>query len=107
MKYFNIKKMYKKCIRLVIFINVTHETNPEIVRAFNDHFSTVGSRIDNFLQQIVSSQNLSIFSIRNSFFFNQTASFEVKTIIKSRPKKSGHISTYSIKVIQYLSNLYL
>ena len=61
---------------------MTYETNPEIVDAFNDYFSTVGSSIDKFLQAnsssgIIPSQYISNFSIQNYFFFNQTTSIQV------------------------------
>ena len=104
------KKKDRNCIKSVIFNNTTYETDPQIVHAFNDHFSTVGSRIDSFLQRnsssaITPSQYLSNFPIQNSFFFNQTTSLQVENIIMSRPNKSSHISTYSIKVIKHLSIL--
>ena len=104
------KKRDKAVIKSIIFNDITYENNPDIVRIFNEHFSTVGRRIDDFLQSnhsmnSIPTDYLPNFSTQNSFFFRRSNIFEINKIIMSLKNKSCPISTYSVKIIKYLSSI--
>ena len=103
-------KRNKAVIKSVIFNDITYENNPDIVRIFNEHFSTVGRRIDDFLQSdhstnYIQTDYLPNLSTQNSFFFRRSNIFEIKKMIMSLKNKSCHISTYSVKIIKHLSSI--
>ena len=100
------KKRNKAVIKSILFNDITYENNPDIARIFNEHFSTVGRRIDDFLQSNHSTNSIPTdympnFSTQNSFFFRRSNTFDVNKIIMSLKNKSSHISTYSVKIIKH------
>ena len=76
----------KDCdLKAVIFNNQTYNSDSEIAKAFNKHFSSVGNNIDASIQSDDRSSNTSILnsSLSNSFFFKLTTSCQVNKIIVS------------------------
>ena len=104
------KKRNKAVIKSGILNDITYKNNTDIVRIFNEHFLTVGQRIEYFLQSnhsmnSIPTDHLPNLSMQNSFFFRRSKIFEINKIILSLKNKSCPISTYSVKIIKYLSSI--
>ena len=80
----------------------------EIAEAFNNHFSTVGKKIDESMPNPFDPNDIitynSAISPSNSFFFSPISPYDVKKVIDAMDNKSSHIDTYSIKIIKHLSS---
>ena len=88
--------------------NVFLDEDSEIATIFNDHFSTVGSRISESIS--VQSENdplsfMSSVNISNSFFLRPVSVFDVSLIINSLKNKSCPMNTFPAKVIKIINPL--
>ena len=101
------EKRNKAVIKLVIFNDIINENNPDIVRIFNENFSTIGRRIDHFLQTNHTDRSLAKpFSAKLIFLqMIQYLIYEIIKTIMSLKNKSYHISTYAVKFIKHLSSI--
>ena len=84
-----------------------HTDSFEIAESFNDHFSSIASKLRAKLSSPPSPSNLkskSNFSkISSSFFFTPTTTYEVKKIISGiKPKNSCGVDEFPTKLLQYL-----
>ena len=85
----------------IVYDNQTIDNSSDICKLFNEHFSTVGSRISNSF-----SNGQNTFDppsrISNSFFFRPVTSNDVDAIISNLENKSNGINTYSAKILKHI-----
>ena len=95
----------KKEISSILFEGELHNDNQSVANILNDHFSSVGSKIANaFAETTAESQNnLLPESESNLFFFKRVTLSEFSKIIYGLKNKPCHITTYSAKVLKYIS----
>ena len=96
-------------IKMIVVNGLNLTTDYEISEAFNDHFSSIGRRIDESFPSPIDlnaiSEFNSVISPTNSFFFSPISSYDVESIIDKMENKSSHIDTYSIRIVKHLSTI--
>ena len=106
---FPLKQKNATCVKSLVIEGVCLNSDQEIAQAFNNHFTTVGNKIDDSLP-VASDQYeyldyVSTISPTNSFYFSPISPSDVNRVIHLMENKSTHIDTYSIKIIKYLSEI--
>lgn len=94
-------------VKSIIHNNVVHDDNIGISNAFNEYFSSVGSRISNSFNSNFDDHRkyLSDVNISHSFFFAPVSTREIELIINAMKGKTGDINSLSSKIIKLLSPL--
>ena len=88
----------------IICNNVTIDNNLDICNLFNNHFSSIGSRISSSFS---GSHDAFVPAsrINNSFFFRPVTSNDINTVISNLENKSNGLNTYSAKILKHIKDI--
>ena len=99
----------KSEIKSIIVNNVTYTDEYEICQQFNDYFSTIGKKVQETIPDTSTNDDFSNYlnesQSTHSFEFSRVSVQEIENEIMSLKSKRSHISTYSDKILKYISNL--
>ena len=99
------KNSCRKDISCIIFEDELYSDPQSIANILNDNFASVGSNIaSSFAEGVVITENDNQQDNEiNSFNFKNITTLEINKIIYSLKNKPCHISTYSARVLKYIS----
>ena len=99
----------KQCVRSLIVDGITLSDDVDIAEAFNNHFSTVGKRIDESLPNHSNQNNYRRYTAAlrrsGSFFLAPITPSIISLIILRMKSKSTHIDTYSIRILKFVAEI--
>ena len=105
-KILSNKKSNKKTdIKCVIYNGTDYSLDKDIANALNEHFSTIGLRLDNNNPLNYSHRQYVRVNMPNSFFFSPVTAQTVETIIHSLKNKSANTITYSNKAFKHIATI--
>ena len=88
---------------------VTYTDEYDICQQFNGYFSTIGMKVQETLPNTSTNAGFSNYlngsQSTNSFGFSRKTGPEIENEIMTLKSKRSHISTYSDKILNYISNL--
>ena len=104
------KNKSKSRIKSILHEGILYDNPRDIADAFNTHFSTIAQKIDDLIPAPgPGSPSYADFlrdtNIQNTFNFSPVNIEDISRIIYSFQNKSSHMSTYSVKVIKFISPL--
>ena len=101
-----IKPNHKNCkkeISSILFEGEIYNDNQSVANILNDHFASVGSKIASTFPE-TRTENENVYrESESNFLFKTVTSLDVSKIIHCLKNKPCHISTYSAKVLKYIS----
>ena len=81
----------------------------EICELLNDFFTSVSSRIHESIPPLMSEENISYYlhyiQVNTPFEFSPIQIDEIESTILSFKENNSHVSTYSNKILKFISNL--
>ena len=104
------KKKSRSSIMEIIHNENSYNHSKDIADIFNAHFSTIAQKIDDSIPVPGSGSPtyadfLNDTQIDNNFFFSPISTDDVDRIINAFENKSTHISSYSVRILKFISTL--